>query len=152
MRYLALNNYQLDPNEYPPKWNNPNSKIDIEISTIINYSESKEKVIKAVKNIFPEIENGIEKNDMIFWRFSTETILFNFFRQIFDQKILDVARKCVIDGIKSNDQANTTDKTVFHLNKQIAYVNKVNFSTLNESPLGSIVISIKNTDFAHPQS
>ena len=146
MRNLLLNNYQLDPNEYPPKWNNPNSKIDIEISTIINYSESKEKVIKAVKNIFPDIEDPIEKDSMIFWRFSSETVLFNFCKQIFDQKILDVARKCVIDGIKTSDRTNTTDKTVFYLNKQIAYANKVNFSTSNDSPLGPIIISIKNTD------
>ena len=106
-------------------------------------------MIKAVKNIFPHIENGIEKENMIFWNFSTESVLFNLCKQIFDQKILDVARKCVIDGIKSNDHVNTIEKTVFFLNKQIAFANKVNFTTPEESPLGPIIISIKNTDLEH---
>ena len=138
---LNLPDYQLNRLNYPPKWNKPENPISIKISAHLHYSESEEKVEKAIKNIFPKIElRKTEENDIN--GFSTNEIsLFNFCLAIFDQKILDVARKCVIDGIITTDE-NKFQETNFFLNKQIAYINKVNFCSKNESPLGPISISI----------
>lgn len=134
--------YQLNRLNYPPKWNKTEYPISIKISAHVHYSESKEKVEKAIKNIFPKIElSKTEENDII--GLSTNEIsLFNFCLAIFDQKILDVARKCVIDGILTKSAENEFQETFFFLNKQIAYINKVNFCSKNESPLGPISVSI----------
>ena len=119
--------YQLNRLNYPPKWNKTEYPISIKISAHVHYSESKEKVEKAIKNIFPKIElSKTDENDII--GLSTNEIsLFNFFLAIYDQKILDVARKCLIDGIITKSAENEFQETFFFLNKQIAYINKVNF-------------------------
>lgn len=132
--------------EYPPKWIKTESPISIEISALINYSESENKVEKAIKNIFPQIELKKTPENTIIGFSNTETIFFNFCSMIFDQKILDVARKCVIEGIQTNNNQNDVNETIFFINKQIAYINKVNFCEKNESPLGPISISIKTKD------
>ena len=75
-------------------------------------------------------------------------ILFNLCNLIFEEKILDVARKCAIDGIIYDYDGESTNKTMIFLNKQIAYINKLNFSTFNDSPLGPITITIECQNLA----
>ena len=138
--FLIDNN--RNPSLYPPKWNKPESELLIEVSAKVNFSESQEKVTKAIKNIFPELDITLEKDDIISGKSSDERILFNLCKNIYSQQILDVARKCVLDGIVDSSSKEPTKKLQFYLNKQIAYKNKVNFSSPTESPLGPIVITI----------
>jgi len=66
--------------------------------------------------------------------------LYGLFRQ---QRILDVARKTLRKGVVGNS-------TIFYLNKQAAFVNKLNFcDEEGESPLGPIRVEIeyKNIDY-----
>ena len=134
-----MTEYNLTIDQYPPKWEDAEEHMQINISTKINFSESNEKVSKALKNIFPNLEIMIDKQNKLRGSSTNIEILFHFLKLIFDQRILDVARKCVIDG-KENENS---PKTVFYLNKQTAFINKVSFSTFSESPLGPIKISIE---------
>lgn len=138
-----MNEYQLDPSNYPPKWNRKDGHIKIVVSSEINSSESNEKVLKAVANIFPNLNPLVKNDNMVEGTSNDESILVNLCNLIFEQKILDVARKCALDGIIYNSNGESTNKTIFFLNKQIAYINKLNFSAQNDSPLGPISISIE---------
>ena len=134
--------YHLNTKDYPPHWNYTENPISIEISAPINYSESETKVMIAIKNIFPNLELKKSSDNNIRGFSEDESILFTFCSKIFDQKILDVARKCVIEGIQKKVPQNDKNETIFFINKQIAFINKINFCAKNESPLGPITISI----------
>ncbi len=143
-----MNEYHLDPSNYPLKWNENEGIIKIEISAKINESESKEKLMRAVKNIFPNLKTVITSENMVLGNSDDVKVLFDLFKSIFEMKILDVARKCALDGIILKENGESTNKTILYLNKQIAFINKINFGNPNDSPLGpiSITIECKNLD------
>ncbi|MHA1188344.1 MAG: RNA-binding domain-containing protein [Candidatus Heimdallarchaeota archaeon] len=63
-----------------------------------------------------------------------------FYELVRQQRILDVARKTLRKGIVGNS-------TIFFINKQVAFVGKVNFcDEEGESPLGPIRIEIEYKD------
>ena len=103
-------------------------KIEIALKTIIN-GEIKSKKIGTENYLF------IESNEI-----SSLDNLYTLFRK---QKILDVARKTLRNGIYENS-------TTFYVNKQVAYVQKINFcEEEGESPLGPIRVQIEydNIDY-----
>ena len=141
---LSLNEYQLDPALYPTNWDKKNGEIYIEVSSAVNASESEEKVKKAIKNIFPDLELSLRNENLLIGKSTNVSVLFHFFKKIFEQEILDVARKCAIESNGSENRSMKVNETIFFLNKQVAFINKVNFSSINESPLGPIVVTIES--------
>jgi predicted RNA binding protein with dsRBD fold (UPF0201 family) len=142
-----LSENRIKKENYPPKWHNKEERILLEITTKINLSESDEKVKKAIHNIFPTIDLVIEDNFIIRGKSSKFSVLNKFCNLLYEQKILDGARKCFLEGIEFEGSDNLKQKSVLHLNKQTALYGKVNFSSPSESPLGPITISIETTNF-----
>ncbi|HID26894.1 MAG TPA: hypothetical protein EYP22_03510 [Methanosarcinales archaeon] len=108
----------------------------IKVSSIINPTELSEKVEYAIRNIFPNLDFKIEENKIIgIGSLNNLEKLHDLLRK---QKILDTARAELLKGVIGN-------KIKFALNKQVAYVGKVNFPADKES-LGSIFVEIEVSD------
>ena len=106
----------------------------VTVSAFVHPTESIEKVERAIKNIFPDallrLEKG-EKNKLV----GTASLqrLQELLRK---QKIRDTARTELF-------KSKAGDKIEFVLNKQVAYVGKVNFG---KDSLGGICVSIEAED------
>jgi len=107
--------------------------ISVKISAIVNPTEMQEKVEKAISNFFPvdlklqdEVKTLSGKGDLE----SLRTLHL----RLREERILDTARKILLNGIKN-------DATRFRLNKQVAFIGKLNFPVGEES-LGSIHVEI----------
>jgi len=98
-------------------------------------SEDKEKVIRAVMNIFPDAVLDIQDNEMS----ATLDSMEHFGEQIRRQKILDTARSVMIKGRRNSE------RTIFHLNKQAAYAGKISFVE-ERTILGTIKVTIEAED------
>ena len=107
----------------------------VRVSTAVNPTENEEKVRIAITNIFP-VELHIE--DFGILRLCGEgdiESLRMLHRKFREERILDAARRIMMDGVSESS-------TQFQLNKQAAFVNKVNFPVGEES-LGSIHVEIE---------
>ncbi|MDR0334367.1 MAG: hypothetical protein LBH69_00555 [Methanomassiliicoccaceae archaeon] len=94
-------------------------------------SEDHEKVMRAVKNIFPDMEPETTDNAI-----SGETAkLEHFAAQIRRQRILDTARSVLMKGRRGEE------RTVFNMNKQAAFAGKISF-TEERTILGTINVTI----------
>ena len=107
--------------------------INISVSAIVNPTEMQEKVEKAILNFFPvklklqdEVKTLSGEGDLE----SLRTLHL----RLREERILDTARKILLNGIKD-------DTTRFRLNKQVASIGKLNFPVGEES-LGSIHVEI----------
>lgn len=107
----------------------------VRVETACRPTESLEKVVTAVRNLFPEVE--FESTDEVV-RGTTEN-LERLRDRIRDQKIRDTARRQFLAGRRG-------DRTVVSLAKQAAYVGVVNFAS--GSALGDIVVEIESDDLA----
>ena len=105
------------------------------VETACRPTESLEKVVTAVRNLFPEVE--FESTDEVV-RGTTEN-LERLRERIRDQRIRDTARRQFLAGRRG-------DRTVVSLAKQAAYMGVVNFAS--GSPLGDIVVEIESDDLA----
>ena len=95
-------------------------KVEIEIETKVNPTEDVDKVVQAVKNLFPDADVTIEGDNL-----KAKAWDLRKFRDLLRrQRILDTARTELLKGKSDNET------TVF-LNKQTAYVGKVNFTDEN---------------------
>jgi len=94
-------------------------------------SEDPEKVVKAVKNIFPDIELNTENNAMT----GETATLEHFSEQIRRQRILDTARSVLMKGRRGDE------RTIFNMNKQAAFAGKISF-TEERTILGTINVTI----------
>jgi predicted RNA binding protein with dsRBD fold (UPF0201 family) len=99
-----------------------------------NSTEDLEKVCSAITNLFPDAQI-LEKEKCIE---AETTDLALFIERLRDQKIRDTARHVLSKSI-------TGDKLEFHLNKQAAFVSKINF-TDGDSVLGDILITVTDND------
>lgn len=94
--------------------------VEVEIETQINPTEDEEKVVNAVKNLFPNAEIKIEDGILI-----AKTKNLSKFRELLRrQKILDTARSELVKGRINNE-------VVVYLNKQSATVSRINFCDEN---------------------
>jgi predicted RNA binding protein with dsRBD fold (UPF0201 family)/dephospho-CoA kinase len=106
-------------------------KVEVEIETKVNPTEDSNKVVQAVKNLFPDAEITIEGDTL-----KAKAWDLRKFRDLLRrQRILDTARTELLKG-KSNNET-----TVF-LNKQTAYIGKVNF-TDEDAILSPIRVTFK---------
>lgn len=109
----------------------------LEVRAEVRKTESVEKVRKAILNIFPEVR--LEEAVGEVRGESADVRALSRFRELLrKQAILDAARSVMKAGLSEN-------MISFRLNKQVAYVGKVNF-TNGEAPMGPIVVSILAED------
>ena len=106
----------------------------VTITCPVNPSEDPEKVLAAVKVVFPDAdlelgENGYE---------GTASSLDGFGRLIRRQKILDASRSILLKNMHGN-------RTHMSLNKQVATVGKVSFADRNPV-LGAIEVIVEDDD------
>ncbi|HPE63136.1 MAG TPA: RNA-binding domain-containing protein [Methanothrix sp.] len=107
--------------------------IELSLSVAVRPTESPEKVVKAMENLFPGIaiaarEGWIEGHG------GTRSLA-TFHRLLREQRILDTARSVMLQGV-------VADSVQFRLNKQAATVSRINFPP-EEEPLGSIHVEIR---------
>ena len=107
---------------------------DISIAASIFPTEDEERVSKAVLNLFPDAKITVEGNMLN----AIAPNMDYFIKRMKQQNIRDSARKVLFNSVKDSS-------IIFHLNKQAAFVGKVNFTEGN-SILGDIAITIKTED------
>ncbi|RLI77666.1 hypothetical protein DRP05_09470 [Archaeoglobales archaeon] len=111
--------------------------VEVEIETTIFPTEDEEKVVDAVKNLFPKAKIKIENGKLY-----AKTTDLNKFRELLRrQRILDTARTELIKG-KQNDEI------IVYLNKQTATISRINFCEENAilSPL-KVTFKLYNVPF-----
>lgn len=103
----------------------------IRISVPIHLTEDREKVVRAVVNVFPDLmvrlENGTLKGE--------GSSIDRLKELLAQQRIRNTARKVFIRSLVGN-------RCAFELNKQAAFMNRVSFG--ERSPLGNISVSIED--------
>jgi len=117
-------------------------KISVTISALVYPTESAEKVEAAIKKLFPDAELKLEQRSGFEDRLTGTTAgsasLEKLHKLLRRQKILDTARSTFL----KSKQDNVIE---FKLNKQVAYIGKVNFVE-EEIALGPIYIRIEAED------
>ncbi|MBU7015409.1 MAG: hypothetical protein HXS52_07070 [Theionarchaea archaeon] len=112
-------------------------KVAVRISTPVHLTESESKVRKALEYIFPSVCFFLDGT--VFKGESEELTSLEHFRELLkSQKIRSTADRILRNSLYGSE-------LTFYLNKQAAYVGKVNFS--EESPLGPITITLSCENF-----
>jgi predicted RNA binding protein with dsRBD fold (UPF0201 family) len=103
------------------------------VRTICKPTENADKVMRSMLNIFPDLQIHRSGEELVGETESLEKL-----KELLEKyKIRSAARKVFrrsVDG----------DKLVFRLNKQVAFVGKVNFA--ERSPLGDIEVTVEDAD------
>ena len=114
-------------------------EITVIIQTEIKSTESEEKVIRSIMNIFGDINKKIDlktRSETLKCKLKGRESLFRFRDMLKIGRIRDASKKALLKCIAGN-------KIVFFLNKQVAFVSHVSFSEeISESPLGPIRVEI----------
>ncbi|HLB69904.1 MAG: hypothetical protein OIN88_12860 [Candidatus Methanoperedens sp.] len=108
--------------------------VTVRVSALVHPTEIEEKVRTAITNIFPVELNHQDFGIPGLFGEGNLDDLRNFHLLLREYRILDTARHVLLTGIEDNS-------IHFNLNKQVAFVGKVNFPAGEES-LGSIYIEI----------
>lgn len=110
----------------------------VSLKAVIYPTENFEKVSKAVKNIFPDLGLEVEKREgysIIKGKAKERKALEKLYKMLRKEKILDTARNMLM-------RTKQEDKVFFIINKQAAYVGRLNLSV--ESTLGAIEVEIED--------
>jgi len=109
-------------------------KVLVKISALVHPTEIEEKVKTAITSLFP-IELAVQEFGIprLYGEGDLESLRL-LHRRLREERILDTARQVLLSGTEG-------DTTQFRLNKQVAFVGKVNFPAGEES-LGSIDVEI----------
>lgn len=109
---------------------------EIIVTTPVNLTEDKQKVITAVKNLFPDTDLSEKKNSL----YITSTD-FKILRKI-KEKVKAKKSRAVLQRVLYNNY--NINSTWFLLNKQAAFSDVVSIvENEEESPLGPIKVTIK---------
>ncbi len=92
-------------------------RVEVEIETEIHPTEDADKVKKSILNLFPDAKIDFVKDRVL----ARSSDLSKFRELLRRQKILDTARNMFIYGKEGN-------KIVVYLNKQTAFISRVNFA------------------------
>lgn len=114
--------------------------IKVTVSTIVNPTESKDKVYSALNQLFPEIDFDYEEVSEYSGWFAGESDIYglkHIHYQIRAEEIIDTSRTRLNVGL-SEDGLSTS----FIINKQVATVGRLNYPAQAE-PLGSIDVTIE---------
>lgn len=109
-------------------------KVTVKVSALLNHTEIEEKVKTAITNLFP-VELAIRESGIpqIYGEGKLESLRL-LHQRLREERILDTARNILLAGISGNT-------TQLRLNKQVAFMGKVNFPAGEES-LGSICVEL----------
>jgi len=117
--------------------------VDLKIVVEVNPTEDKDKVEKAVENIFGNMKFELKPLDGKGLLIGTEkglTGLAKFGDILRRDRIRDASRGVLFGGLKGK-------LLTFYLNKQVAYAGHISFSnSIGESPLGPIEVRIRCSD------
>ena len=107
----------------------------LEVDAQIYPTEVPDRITTAIKNIFPSINVDIRNNWISSNTKDWQDLVF-FSELLKTQRMLDAGRKVILRQLIDNSAR-------FLLNKQAAFVNKVNFcETEEESPMGPLFVVI----------
>jgi predicted RNA binding protein with dsRBD fold (UPF0201 family) len=106
--------------------------VDVEITAPVKPTEATDRVVDAVTGLFPNADVETHTDRVTAEAHDVET----FREQLFEQRILDTARKEFL--------RNQTDGGFsFDLKKQAAFVGKVNFSVGSPDELGDVHVEVR---------
>lgn len=118
-------------------FNPPEIPFLLQVDAQIHPTEIEERVTAAITNIFPNIELEV-RTDWISSKTENWDDLLYFSELLEKHRVLDAARKVVLNHLSGNT-------TRFLLNKQTAYVGKINFcETEEESPMGPLFVVLSS--------
>ncbi|MBC7118502.1 RNA-binding domain-containing protein [Methanothermobacter tenebrarum] len=106
---------------------------EVKIKTRINATENPRKVLESVLNIFPKIE--IKETDNLIQGGGGIEVLEELRESLEERRIRSTARKILYEN-------RIGLKTTFYLNKQAAFIGKVNILEEEISPLGDIKVEL----------
>jgi Uncharacterized protein conserved in archaea len=116
----------------------------VEAVVEVRYTEDKERVLKALENVFTpmSIQERPSDTGVVLVAFCEGAKCLEKLRgAIWRQGIQDAARSVISRGIVAEDTV------IFSVNKQAAYVGVVSFVTeVGESPLGPITFTVKTSN------
>jgi len=117
--------------------------VSVRVEAEVYPTESPEKVVEAVKNIFPDLDLQLRwLNNSAVVEGSGEGIevLENLKRLLRERRIRSAARSILKSSTRNGE-------VIFYLNKQAAYAGKASFTEpYIESPLPPIRVEIKSND------
>lgn len=109
--------------------------IEVTVEAPVRPTEDPEKVKQAVQQIFPDAEIHLDDGAITGHSRSIKMLL----KKAGDERVFDAARGALWRG----RQGNTA--TRFQVNKQAAYVGRLNFNEVTH-PLGDITVKIQTDD------
>jgi predicted RNA binding protein with dsRBD fold (UPF0201 family) len=105
--------------------------VDVRVTAPVNPTELEDRVADAIRNLFPGVDIETQGSRVVAETHTVES----FREQLFEQRILDTARK--------QFQANQTDSGFsFDLKKQAAFNGTVNFAGGNPDELGDLHVEV----------
>ncbi len=107
----------------------------VQIIAPVHPTEDAEKVTQAVRQIFPDAEVHDEGDQVRATTRSLDTLI----RKASEERVLDAARGTLWRGRKG------AHRTVFEVNKQAAFVGRVNFNEVTH-PLGDLQVAVEIDD------
>lgn len=113
---------------------------EVEVEAHVHPTEDVEKVKRAMLALVPELEfEAFERADgmILVGKTRSKKALQRLYELFRGQAILDTARAILEEGTFG-------EEIIFKVNKQVAFVGKVNFN--EESPLGPLTIIIRSKD------
>ncbi|WP_048150251.1 RNA-binding domain-containing protein [Palaeococcus ferrophilus] len=113
---------------------------EVEVEAHVHPTEDVEKVKRAMLALVPELEfEAFEQGDemILVGKTRSKKALQRLYELFRGQAILDTARAILEEGTFG-------EEIIFKVNKQVAFVGKVNFN--EESPLGPLTIIIRSKD------
>lgn len=105
--------------------------VDVRLSAPVEPTEARERVAETVTGLFPSADVETQGSRVVAECHDVE----RFREQLFEQRILDTARKEFLRN-------STDDGFSFDLKKQAAYVGKVNFSVGSPDELGDLHVEV----------
>ena len=115
----------------------------IEAYTYVYPSESEEKVFKALSNVLIGDVQVTKKDNVkvIYVKHGSYQGVLRIFHQFRSRRVLAAVRKHLL-------KYSTENEITLYLNKQSAFVGVYSICDVGESPLGEIVLKIKNIERA----
>lgn len=105
--------------------------LEIRVSARCYPTEDKEKIVRAIKSIFPDA--SVQGGELLIAEASSIDMFAELLKR---QRIRDAARRVMRRNISGST-------TTFRLNKQVAAIGKVSFAE-EEHPLGDIEVTISS--------
>ena len=114
--------------------------VTVRVETEVNPTETEEKVVKAVANLFGNITLQAKpayRGSVVMGETKGQDALVKFRNSLRNDRVRDAARRVLFGSLRGNTLS-------FCLNKQVAFAGHVSFSQeVSESPLGPLKVTIE---------